>query len=543
MSEPAPILTKSDAAAVAEGCYFDAARAEACIRWIEATFALTLYAWQRHILRLYFGWRRPGGAYRFTQVSIWIPKKNGKTWLIAALVGFKLFELKNARIFSAACNAMQAKILLEELVKMCRQSPKLRKKMKPRGQLRAFCSKFRREILNDMTGSRYEALADNVNANDGLIPDVLVIDEIHRMKNAQVDVVDGSTSNNPRALKVYISTAGSGDKTHRSWQKYDYAKRVLSGDATDTSLLAVVYECPDAHRLKGEAIYDLDRLVACNPVLQEVAEKRDQAAREMAEAREIRNDAYWRRFRLNQWIAQDGDEYIDAASYEACEVDKEPDISGADCFVGLDKSGGEWDFHAATFLFLLEDGRVYERHFTFASADRLEPMAERDDRDYRQHVDRGELTLIPADAVTDEFLYNWSKEAFAGVKVKRIAADPYAAAYLLERWRADGHEVAAVQQSNNRLLSPVIDDYANRIRQGRILHAPSELVAWQLSCARKFTTSKDTAKIVKAGSTVTGRGGVGHIDNIDALLNALAALRAAEIEDAAYQDAGIAVVA
>jgi phage terminase large subunit-like protein len=191
----------------------------------------------------------------------------------------------------------------------------------------------------------------------------------------------------------------------------------------------------------------------------------------------------------------------------------------------------------------MPDGRTLERHFTFAAADRLDPMGEADDRDYHRHVEAGELIVIPADAVTDEWLYQWSREEFARYNVRQIAGDPYAAAYLLERWKADGFNVVSVQQSNNRLLSPVIDDYAARIKQKRIVHTRNTLVSWQLSCARVFTTAKDCKKIVKAGSTVTGRGGVGHIDNIDALLNALAALRAAEIEQAAYQDAGTAVVA
>jgi phage terminase large subunit-like protein len=537
-------MAKSDAAAIAEGCYWDEEKAEAALRWLEATLAIRLYRWQRDLLRLYFGWRRTGGGYRFNRINLWIPKKNGKTWLIAALVGYKLFELTHARIYSAAYCASQAKLVMDELLKICKKSPKLSRLMKPRtGKLQGFCTPFRRNFTNKITGSVYYALADNIPANDGIIPDVLIIDEIHRMKNQQVDVIDGSTSNNPDALKVVLSTAGSGDKTHRSWQAYQYTKKVLAGTVIDTQLLAIVYECPDAAKLKGEDIYDLDRLVACNPVLQEVPEKREQAAKELAEAREKRNDNYWRRFRLNQWVAQDGDTYIDAAIYDAAEDDGPFHIEGADCFVGLDKSGGVWDLTGLTALFPGEDGRVMEKHWTFAVADRIADMGQRDDRDYSRYVSAGELILIPPDAVVDEWLYVWSRSEFAKYRVKRIAADPYAAAYLLERWKADGYDVVAVQQSNNRLLTPVIDDYAERVRQGRIIHPKNDLVAWQFSCSRAFTTAKDQKKIVKAGSTVTGKGGAGHIDNVDSLLNSLAALRVAEIEQAAYQDAGTAVVA
>ena len=64
----------------------------------------------------------------------------------------------------------------------------------------------------------------------------------------------------------------------------------------------------------------------------------------------------------------------------------------------------------------------------------------------------------------------------------------------------------------------------------------------QLSCSRKITTAKDVSKIVKAGTSRKGSGGKGHIDNIDSLINALAALRVDEITQAAYgNDSGITV--
>jgi phage terminase large subunit-like protein len=279
-------------------------------------------------------------------------------------------------------------------------------------------------------------------------------------------------------------------------------------------------------------------------VLQEVPAKREQAAKEVEEARRMRNDAYWRRFRLNQWISEDGDAYLDGEVYAACEVEPigEDKLAGAECYVGLDKSGGAWDFTGLTALFPMEGGRVYERHWTFAHADRIADMAERDDLDYSPYVEAGELVLIPAEAVADEWLYEWATATFANYRVKQIAGDPYGAAYLLERWKADGHEVVAVQQSNNRLLSPVIQDYAERVQQGRSVHPPNGLVSWQVACTRAITTAKDCKKLVKAGSSAKGSGGTGHIDNVDALINALAALRAVEIETAAYGASGGAVV-
>jgi phage terminase large subunit-like protein len=542
MTDSSHILTHSDEQAISEGCYFDEAKAEKAIDWIERTFSVRLYVWQAQILCRYFGWRRADGGYRFTKLYVWIPKKNGKSFFIAALLAYKLFELRDGRIYSAAVNAKQAGIILDQAIRLLKGSPAIKRMMKPRtGKVRAFNTPFRREIICDVTGSRYLSLSDTPDAADGLIPDVIALDELHRMKNGTIDILEGGATNNPDAMRVIISTAGSGDKTHRSWERYEYTKKVLTGEVIDVQLLPVIFECPDAEALKGADIYDLDRLVACNPVLQEDEAKREQARKEVDEARILRNDAWWRRFRLGQWLTTDGEEYIPAAAYDACRIDPlpEPDLAGAECFVGLDKSDGAWDLTAATLLLRLPDGGLYERHLTFAYADRLKDMSERDDRDYQKDVESGELIAIPENAISDEWIFGFISDAMRPYQVKQIAADPHAAAYLLERWKAEGCDVVAVQQNNNRLLTPVIEDYANRVRQRRIVHAHNAIVDWQLSCARVFTTAKDTKKIVKAGTTAAGRGGTGHIDNVDSLLNALAALRAAEIVTAAYGNSGI----
>jgi phage terminase large subunit-like protein len=333
---------------------------------------------------------------------------------------------------------------------------------------------------------------------------------------------------------VIISTAGTGDKTHRSWQAYQYAKKVIAGDVVDPQTLAIVYECPNAAELEGEDIYDLDLLVACNPVLQEDAAKRAQAAKEIDEARHKRNDAWWRRFRLNQWLATDGEMYITPAEYAANETKPMSDehLAGYDCFVGIDR-GGVWDFSAATLLFELADGKVYEKHITYAVADRIEEMNEADDQDYQQYAERGELVIVPAEVVMDEWIAEHLKGVLAKFSVKTIAADAFNAAYIIESLAAQGWDVVKVSQSNNRALTPVIEDYAERYRKGRIVHPANGLVGWQLQHARKYQTSKDSVKIVKAGSNTKGQGGTGHIDNVDSALNALAALRAEALKNAA----------
>jgi phage terminase large subunit-like protein len=330
---------------------------------------------------------------------------------------------------------------------------------------------------------------------------------------------------------VIISTAGNGDKTHPSYQQYSLAKSVLDGTSEDIHLLPAIYECSEEVRTPAE-IYDPQRLIAANPVLQEDAEKRRLALEELKEYKRNKQNAWWKRFRLNQWLPQDGDEYIDLDLYQKAEVESEPDLSGAECYVGIDK-GGTWDFSALAFFFKLPDGRLFERHYTFAVADRLPEMQAKDDMDYGQFKGKG-LTIIPSNVVADKWLTEWALKEFERYNVIKVGADKHNADYILESFQSAGYDIVGVSQSNNAALTPVIDDYLERIRQGKLTHTKNELVDWQLNCCRRFTTSKSSCKLVKQGSNIRGTGGSGHIDNIDAAINALAVLRAAEIQEISY---------
>jgi len=532
------IKLPTDKLAIEQGWLFNPDKAEAAVNWIESIFCMHLYRWQREVLETYFGWRNERNDYRFTDISCWIPKKNGKAFLIAALVGYKLFELKQARIYSSAFNSNQAKILMDSVIKIFKNSPKLAKQMMKRsGKIHAFCNPFRRDITVDYTGSKYQALADNVQANDGLIANVLVIDEIHRMKNTQVDVIEGSIVNIPDALKVIISTAGSGNKNERCWERYTEAKAILQGKRKDIRVLPVVFECTKLLTTVDE-IYSLENLLACNPILSESPELLDNAKRELAAARDRRNDSWWKRFRLNQWLPEDGEAYISEAIYNGAEVESFPKEVG-ECYVGFDRTGGSFDFSAITALYPINE-TVYERHWVFVSADRLKFIESRDDRSYQKAIDAGEMIIVPADQVLDEFIFEWTQENLSNIKT--LAADPFNAAYLLERWTASGINVVSVSQSNNRMLSPIIEEYANRVYRKAILHPQNALVSWQHSCCRRITTAKDCSKLVKCGTSRKGEGGSGHIDSIDATIFAMAALRQDEIQNAAYgNDAGISI--
>ena len=83
-------------------CEFDDAAARRAIDFIELCVTLTkgadyacrpfiLEPWQLAIVGNVFGWKRPDGTRRFREVFIFVPRKNGKTELSAAIALAVLF--------------------------------------------------------------------------------------------------------------------------------------------------------------------------------------------------------------------------------------------------------------------------------------------------------------------------------------------------------------------------------------------------------------------------------------------------------------------
>src|SRR5690348_13359289 len=142
-SVPARLIrTKSDEAGIEQGCYFDPAGPDRVRYFFERflkhskgqfagkRFELLPWQWERVIEPL-FGWRMPDGSRRFRRCGIGIPKKNGKTTLLAALSLYLLCGdgEAGAEVYSVAASRDQASIMFGEAVNMVEASNALSKKI------------------------------------------------------------------------------------------------------------------------------------------------------------------------------------------------------------------------------------------------------------------------------------------------------------------------------------------------------------------------------------------------------------------------------
>jgi phage terminase large subunit-like protein len=181
---------------------------------------LVLTPWQQFIVGSVFGWLRADGTRRFRTVYQEVPRKNGKSTLLAgigisALVGDKE---PGAEVYAAATRRDQARIVFDEARRMVRSSPQLRMRV----------GIFNLNMSVDLTASKFEPLSADDKTLDGLNPHCVIIDELHKHRSrAVLDVLDTAMGARRQPLLWIITTAGDDTPETVYAQENDYAIRVL----------------------------------------------------------------------------------------------------------------------------------------------------------------------------------------------------------------------------------------------------------------------------------------------------------------------------
>jgi len=159
---------------------------------IEQGGPLRLELFQRRMLADYFA-----GS---VETLILLPKKNGKTTLLAALALFHLVTTPDAECVVGATSREQATILFDQASGFVRRSAGL--------QERVVVKRGYREIRSLRDAGRIRVLAADVDTADGVIPTLALVDELGRARSADLYGIfrDGLGPRNGRMLA--ISPAG-----------------------------------------------------------------------------------------------------------------------------------------------------------------------------------------------------------------------------------------------------------------------------------------------------------------------------------------------
>ncbi|HEY1065072.1 MAG TPA: terminase TerL endonuclease subunit, partial [Pirellulales bacterium] len=507
------LLPGYDPYADAGDCRFERDAAEKPLRFVRKYIKdakgrpLDLQPWQVALIANLFGWIRKDGTRRYREAFVYVPRKNGKTTLLAALVLYVLLcdGEPEPEIYSAASTHDQAKLLLKAAKAMIRKEPALSR------QLRIFRDTIVRTAVGKRAEAAYKALAADADAAHGLNPHLLVLDELHAQKNREfVDALTTANGARDQPLTIYITTADF-SRPSLCNEKLKYAKQVRDGIRSDRTLLPAIYaaEIEDDHA-------DPKVWARANPNL-DVSIKSEYLREQCAKAAaSLAATNAFKRLHLNIQTGA-ASAWLKLETWDDCPPLDLADLRQRPCYGGLDLA---LTTDLSAFVLVFPPRTEFE---TWACVPRFwvpgEHARERSHRDkvpYLEWARDGLIEMTEGDVTDFDAIrrgINAAREEFPALV--EIGFDPWRSQQLIQQLgECDGFSLLEVRQNFGAMSSPT-KELERLIRSKQLAHAGHPVLRWMAGNVVTISDKNENVRPSKGKSTE-------KIDGIVALIMALA---------------------
>ena len=401
--------------------YYDVAAAERVCNWIEKlphvkgkwagkAETLTLQPWQSFIVCNIFGFiNRDTGKRRYRDAYAEIPRKNGKSFLAAA-IGLYMFCADGeygAEVYSGATTEKQAFEVFKPARMMALKEPELKDHYSISVQIKNLA------IIND--GSKFEPLIGS--PGDGSSPSCAIVDEYHEHSSSDlVDTMATGMGAREQPLLLTITTAGT-DFGGPCREKREDVIKVLDGTFEDDTQFGIIFGIDEGDEWDTEAA-----LEKANPNIG-VSVGREYLLAELAKAKRsaTKQNAYKTKH-LNQWVGAKVS-WLNMLELQLC---KQPglsidDFKGKPCYLGVDLATKR-DVACVAFLFP-EGNKVtaFVNHYLPYSAVYEEAKNHR----YKGWGDTGLLNITDGNVTDIDSIEEDIRQACKTYDVKEIAYDPW----------------------------------------------------------------------------------------------------------------------
>lgn len=498
-----------------DGYVFDRKRAEKPIAFIErfckhskgewAGQPLRLELFQKAFISALFGFVDKKTGYRkYRETLLYVARKNGKSVLLSGIALYMLIadNEPGAEVYSVASKKDQAKIIFSETYNMVRQSPDLLQVVKKR----------KSDLYFNLTFSKFQPLGKNSDTLDGLNSSLVIIDELHSIKDRNLyEVMKQSQSARRQPLLVMITTAGTIRECIFD-DMYKYACGVCDGTIEDPHFLPILYEL-DA---KDEWL-DPMKWEKANPGLNHI-KKLDDLISKVARAKQSPRDltgVLVKDFNVIQTVASTWLTFDDINNTETFSLER---FKGYYCIGGADLSRSG-DLTAATLLFMDKTEKRYVTQMYFLPKDNFEQRVHDEKIPYDKWLEAGLLRLCEGNSINYSDVTAWFMEMVEKYDVTPawIYYDPYSAAYWVQEMQSNGFNMVKCFQGVKTLSLPM-QQLGQDLAAKKINYNDNPLLKWCITNTGVKTDVNGNIQPIKATSPKY------RIDGLASLLDAYVGL-------------------
>ena len=479
------------------GYIFDQKRAEKPIQFIErfckhskgewAGKPVKLELFQKAFISALFGFiHETTEERRYRETMLYVARKNGKSTLLSGLALYCLIADKEAgaEVYSVASKKDQARIIYEEVCNMVRQSP----------ELLDITKKRKSDLYFPLTFSKMQPLGRNSDTLDGLNSSLVIIDELHSIKDRNTyEVMKQSQSARRQPLLVMITTAGTVRECIFD-DMYKYAVGVCDGTITDEHFLPILYELDS----KDEWL-DPMKWEKANPSLGHI-KKLDDLISKVERAKQSPRDltgVLVKDFNVISTTASTWLTFEDINNEETFNIS---DFRGYYAIGGVDLSH-VGDLTAATLLFMDKNEKRYVVSMAWLPKDHFEKRVHEEKIPYDKWYEAGLLRLCEGNQINYSDVTAWYLEMVEKYDITPawIYYDPYSAAYWVQEMQSHGFNLIKCYQGVKTLSLPMQKLGAD-LQAKKINYNNSSIMKWCLTNVGIKTDVNGNIQPVKAQS-------------------------------------------
>lgn len=497
---------------------------------------LQLEDWQRYVVSMIYGWKEKtfdaDGVWiqtheqfeldlrKFREVLIFIPRKNGKSFLGAGfgLKGLFADNEKGARVVSAAADREQAALIFDVAKKNVEENENFLKDAEV----------YRRTIIVPNEGSNYMVVSADANTKHGKNLSTVIIDELHAQPNRELtDVLFTSVGARLQPLKLMFTTAGH-DQHSICYEYYEYAKKVLDGTIYNEKFFPVIFEPDEDDDWRDEKTW-----LKANPNLG-VSITWDYFREEFQKA--VDKPSYentFKRLHLNIWTQQDV-RWVPVEEWKACDQRFDPDeLLGRKCWGGVDLAS-KIDIAAYVLIFPQDDILDILAWF-WVPRDNIPLRKTRDRVDYDVWVRQNYITATPGNTVDYGRIRNVITQSRVDYQVQSIGFDEWNAQDTMTTLEAEGIDVVKIPQIMKYLSDPTKEIEA-RVLSRRFRHNDNPVLRWMFGNLAVIEDASGNVRFCKKKSKE-------KIDGMVALANAVSRWLMTEKQaNSVYKVRGVRVI-
>lgn len=493
--------------------YFDEAVGERPIIFIE-TFCkqaegeigkpIKLELFQKAYIQALFGFlNRDTKMRRFNETMFLVGRKNGKTTMLSAIALYMMIAdgEGSAECYSVATKKDQASKAFKSAVAMRSQSP----------EIRAIVNKRRTDMYMPSTFSSFEPLSSDSDTLDGLNAHLVIIDELHAIKDRNLyEVMKQSTSSRRQPLVVMITTAGTVRECIFD-DIYAYANEVLNGTIKNDAFLPVLYELD-----KTEEWKDIKCWAKANPGIGTIKQykyltEQVQRAKDDFSSRKgvLCKDFNVRSNTDEKWLD------FDIVNNEE-EFDLE-DLRGSYGIGGADLSSTT-DLTCATIL-VIKDKKKYVLQHYFIPKEKIEEKTSDDHVPYDIWEKRGLLTACEGARVNYSDVTDWFLKMHQDYDISAywVGYDPWGSQYWITEMEDVGFQMIKVIQGAKTMSNPMKELEAD-LKEKKVIYNNNPILKWCLLNTSIEIDKNDNIRPIK------GRKSKQRIDGAVSLIDAYCVL-------------------